>query len=136
MGDLRILSIEEILAVNDTPTQVIPAPLWGADGAVEIRALSKADIMAINAGATVATPAGGTTIQNDRLEQLMFQKAVVDPPLTLAQVEALWLKSFRAVQPIMLAIYRLNRMDAEAAEEVDAFPGAAPDAAAAGAQAG
>ena len=82
VANVRMLTVEDILAADDIAEAVIEVPEWG--GSVRIRAFSKAVEQRLR------TESGGATdFDTDRFEMLLFIEGVVDPKFTVEQLDAL-----------------------------------------------
>lgn len=103
----RILTVEEILARTELPTEEVDVPEWG--GIVKVRGFTKQEQIDIRNAATVADE-----IDMGKVELLMLVKGVVEPSFTDAQVGQLAALAAGVVDRILLVITRLSGMDAEA----------------------
>lgn len=116
---VRVLSVEEVLAVDDRPERVVEVPEWG--GAVRIKALSLGQLQDIRTRATV-----GGEVDEAKSTLYMLQEGIVEPRLTEAQVEMLRQKSVPAIVRLLTAISELSAVDEASQRAAEArFPGPA-----------
>lgn len=118
---MRILSVEEILAAQDLQEKVVPVPEWGEDAGVLIRAFARNRIAEMREAATIVGPGGKRTVDNVRLELLMFIYGVVEPSFTAEHYDALSAKSYLATTRVIKEILEISGMadDAVKKEEID-----------------
>lgn len=109
---LLMLSIEDILAVDDRPTEVVDIPEWG--GAVRIRGLSMEEVHGMRKKATV-----GMVIDEDLLSRLSVLATVVEPKFSEDQLGLLWSKSAAAIVRVMGAVTRISGLDRLAADRAE-----------------
>lgn len=117
VSDIRILSVEDILSVDDLPEEVVPVPEW--NGHVRIKGFSKQKQMAIR------EEAGGIGDGFDisKFEMLVFVYGVIDPQFTSEQMGVLKDKSAMVVDRILARIMELAGLTEEAREAAKAtFP--------------
>jgi 2,4-dienoyl-CoA reductase-like NADH-dependent reductase (Old Yellow Enzyme family) len=101
----RLLTEEDILAVDDIETEVVPVPEWG--GSVRLRGLSLDEVLEARKGAT-----GDTAAMSVRL----LAAAFAEPKLSEAAVAALGRKSASVVTRLLQVATRLSGIDAEAVQ--------------------
>ena len=92
----NILTVEEIVAADDRPTEEVHVPEWG--GYVRIRAFSKAQQLALRN--LSKNPETGELDQN-LLEMYMAVEGIVEPKFTLEQMSLLADKSTPAVDRVI-----------------------------------
>lgn len=99
----HILSAAEIFAAQDIEERTVPVPQWG--GSVKIRTFSKRQASDMTKRATVKDRhTGKESVDNDRLEALLFSEGIVDPKFTVDDYEQLQDKSAVAISVILRAI--------------------------------
>lgn len=106
---VKMLSIDDILAVQDVQERVVEVPEWG--GAVRIRGMTKArrEVLVKRATLKHATQfqkAG--ELDAGYFEMLMLVESVVDPKLEIAHIPLLKEKSVAAIDRISRAVLDLN----------------------------
>jgi hypothetical protein len=107
----KILSFDEIEAVDDRPVETIDVPEWG--GAVQIRKLSKAQV-------TEATKAAKTADGMDAAKWIdhLVCLSLVAPVIVPEQLPTLREKSNTAVERIHSKVMELNGIGGAALEAV------------------
>jgi len=113
---LKLLSVEDILSVDDLPEQVIDVPEWG--GQVRVKAFSKARELAIR------NEAGGVDgLDNEKFEMLLFVYGVIDPVFTSEQVGLLKEKNGRVIDRVITRIMEMSGLTEEARQKAKStFP--------------
>lgn len=103
----QYLTAQAILAADDIPTEDVEVPEWG--GAVRMRGLTLGEVMDVRKAA-----------EGDERQVVIHTLAValVQPPMTLAEAEALLSKSGAVVQRLMLRITALNQVAPDGTPEV------------------
>lgn len=94
---MATLTIDQILAAQDVPTEVVPVSEWGGD--VVVRGLTRKDFDALK---------GVTKDDAAELEIAMLVACVVEPALSREQAIALREKSLVAFSKVAKAIGRVN----------------------------
>jgi hypothetical protein len=111
----EFLTIDQILAANDLPGEVVEVPEWG--GKVKVQGLSRASYDAIAKAAEVSVPAtgpgqvAGTKRDDDKFSDLLFVACVVEPNFTEEHIPALRTKSLGALNRVYQAIGRVLQTD-------------------------
>jgi hypothetical protein len=111
------LTVEQILAVDDIPTETVLIPEWG--GAVKVRGLSRAAYDAIGKAAEVVSAPTGpgqepkVTRDDEKFSDALFLACVVEPKFTEAHLPALRQKSLGALNKVFEAIGRVLKTDVE-----------------------
>lgn len=112
---IKILTVEEIDAVDDLPEKVVLIPEWGEGVGVRVKALTeqqRADVI------TRATVRGEV---DARLADLYgIVESVVEPRFTDKQVEILMRKNAAAIDRIKSGMMELNGLNAEALAAIEA----------------
>lgn len=119
-ADPRILTWEEIVAVQDLGEETVLMPEWGDNVAVRIRGLSMDDLYkARKAAAAVEDP-----IEKNAILDMMFLKlGIVEPEMPDAALDVLRQKSSDAIPRLIKRIAALNGSTKEAlAAAVAGFP--------------
>jgi hypothetical protein len=109
----KILTVEEILAVEDLREKVVEVPEWG--GCVKVRGLSKAESQRINREAMDDQG----NLDMGKWEMLMAHAAIVEPTFESAQVEALKEKSAIAVNRVVAAALEVSGLGGDALTEAE-----------------
>jgi hypothetical protein len=118
---MAILSIEQILAADDIPSEVVQVPEWG--GEVKVRGLSRAAFDAITKAAEVIIPATGpgqqptTGRDDDKFAEHLFLACVIEPKFSEEHLELLKDKSVAALNRVYEAIGRVLQTDVNAAKK-------------------
>lgn len=126
MGEF--LTIDQILAADDLPTEVVEVPEWG--GKVKVMGLSRAAYDGIAREAEVSVPAtgpgqvAGTKRDDDKFSDLLFLACVVEPKFTEAHIPALRGKSLGALNRVYQAIGRVLQTEVEPAKSASGAQGA------------
>jgi hypothetical protein len=113
----EFLSVEQILAANDLPSEIVDVPEWG--GRVKIQGLSRASYDAIAKAAEVTVPATGpgqqatTRRDDDKFSDLLFVACVVEPKFTTEHIPALRGKSLGALNRVYQGIGRVLQTEVE-----------------------
>jgi hypothetical protein len=113
----EFLSVEQILAANDLPSEIVDVPEWG--GKVRIQGLSRASYDAIAKAAEVTVPATGpgqqatTRRDDDKFSDLLFVACVVEPKFTTEHIPALRGKSLGALNRVYQGIGRVLQTEVE-----------------------
>lgn len=113
----EFLTIDEILAANDLPTEVVEVPEWG--GSIKVQGLSRAAYDAIAKAAEVAVPAtgpgqvAGSKRDDDKFSDLLFLNCVIEPKFTEDHIPALRGKSLGALNRVYQAIGRVLQTEVE-----------------------
>jgi hypothetical protein len=124
----EFLTIDQILAANDLPTEVVEVPEWG--GRVKVQGLSRASYDAIAKAAEVTVPAtgpgqqAGTKRDDDKFSDLLFVACVVEPRFTDEHIPALRDKSLGALNRVYQAIGRVLQTDVTPAKSTAGAEGA------------
>jgi len=124
----EFLTIDQILAANDLPTEVVEVPEWG--GRVKVQGLSRASYDAIAKAAEVTVPAtgpgqqAGTKRDDDKFSDLLFLACVVEPKFTDEHIPALRNKSLGALNRVYQAIGRVLQTDVTPAKSTAGAEGA------------
>jgi hypothetical protein len=111
----EFLSIDQILAANDLPSEVVEVPEWG--GKVKVQGLSRAAYDDIAKAAEVAVPAtgpgqqAGTKRDDDKFSDLLFLACVTEPKFAEEHIPALRGKSLGALNRVYQAIGRVLQTD-------------------------
>lgn len=111
------LTVDQILAVNDLPSEVVEVPEWG--GKVKVQGLSRAAYDGIAKAAEVAVaPTGpgqqaGTKRDDDKFSDLLFLACVVEPQFSEDHIPALRGKSLAALNRVYQAIGRVLQTEVE-----------------------
>lgn len=118
---LRLLTLEDIVAIDDLPERDVYVEEWG--GSVKVKAMPKGKVFDLR---DQAMPGGE---MNDRLfEMLLVVHGVIEPQFTPEHVGMLQTKSNAALDTILKVVLEINGMDKEATKraksEFPAEPGA------------
>lgn len=125
---MQFLTVDQILAASDLPTEVVQVPEWG--GAVKVQGLSRAAYDAIAKAAEVTVPAtgpgqvAGTKRDDDKFSDLLFLACVIEPVFTEDHIPALRGKSLGALNRVYQAIGRVLQTEVEPAKSPSGTPGA------------
>lgn len=101
-NELKILSVEEILAAQDQKEEIIPCPEWG--GAVKIRTYT----LAVRRKIRDQAFGKDGKLDIDQYEKLRWLHAVVEPRFTEEQYDRLKDKAALPFNRVMDAIIRLT----------------------------
>lgn len=113
----EFLTVEQILAANDIPTETVDVPEWG--GRVKVQGLSRAAFDAVGKAAEVSVPATGpgqqatTRRDEEKFSEALFIACVVEPKFTEEHLPALRQKSLGALNRVYQAIGRILQTDVE-----------------------
>ena len=124
----EFLTVDQILAANDLPTEIVEVPEWG--GKVKVQGLSRASYDAIAKAAEVSVPAtgpgqvAGTKRDDDKFSDLLFVSCVVEPNFTEEHIPALRNKSLGALNRVYQAIGRVLQTDVTPAKSPSSETGA------------
>jgi len=105
-----LLTAEQILGADDREERVIEVPEWG--GSVRVRAFSKAEEHRMRKLAMVKNE-----VDTCRMQMLMVITGMVQPKLSLDQIEALSHKSQAAIDRILLVLMDISGMKREAVDD-------------------
>lgn len=125
---MTFLTIDQILAANDLPTEAVEVPEWG--GSVKVQGLSRAAYDAIAKAAEVAVPptgpgqVAGTKRDDDKFSDLLFLACVVEPQFAEEHIPALRGKSLGALNRVYQAIGRVLQTDVTPAKSATGEAGA------------
>lgn len=116
MSELRILSVEDVLAAPDVEEIVYEVPEWG--GAVRIRGLSLERISFLRRQATTAGRP-----DNDKFESFLFRDCLVEPQLSPEQYAVLRKKPAGPLSRMMAKMMELCGLSDSAVADAEAtFP--------------
>lgn len=124
----EFLTIDQILAANDIPTETVDVPEWG--GRVKVQGLSRAAFDAVGKAAEVVVPATGpgqqatTRRDDDKFSEALFLACVVEPKFSEEHLPALRNKSLGALNRVYQAIGRVLQTDVEPVKSAVVTPGA------------
>lgn len=116
----EFLTIDQILAADDLPSEVVDVPEWG--GKVKVQGLSRASYDAIAKAAEVTVPPtgpgqqAGTRRDDDKFSDLLFLACVVEPKFTEDHIPALRGKSMAALNRVYQGIGRVLQTEVEPAK--------------------
>jgi hypothetical protein len=110
----KVLSVEDILKASDVKEKEIYVEEW--KGTVKIRGLTKEAELRIR---KEAEKGGG--IDEALFEKLLFKECVVEPKLTLEQVEEVFKKSSNAVNKVLLEIVNISGLYSIDSKDVKDF---------------
>lgn len=112
------LSAEDIWAARDIAEEVVEMPEWG--GRVKIRALTIRKSLELQKQAQVWNQRTRSYDQDtDKLYMLLLLHGIVEPALTLDDLERLAEKSAVSTTRIVTAIQRVSGLSEEAVREAD-----------------
>ena len=113
---MRILSADEIFAVNDIEERTVPVPQWG--GAVVIRSLTQEQAGKLRKKATYKDRVTKQDlIDNDMLEAMLFTESIVQPKFSLDDYEKLQQKSMAVMAMLMREIMSASGLSDESVKE-------------------
>lgn len=118
---MAILSVDQILAVDDIPTEVVSVPEWG--GEVRVKGLSRAAFDKITKASEIIIPPTGpgqqpqTGRDDEKFSEQLFLACVVEPQFDEAHLEMLKDKSVAALNRVYEAIGRVLQTDVNAAKK-------------------
>jgi hypothetical protein len=122
----HILSADEIFAAKDIEERTVDVPQWG--GAVRIRTFSKRQATDMSKRATVKDRhTGKESVDNDRLEALLFAEGIIEPKFTVDDYEQLQEKSAVAISVILRAIMDASGLSEAATTEAIKSASEQPD---------
>lgn len=104
----RLLTAEDIVAVDDVPTETVDVPEWG--GSVVLRGLTLEEVLALRGDAE------GAAKDPTALSVKMLTASFADPVLTPEQAAVLVKKSATVVARLMQKASRLSGVDEEAVQ--------------------
>jgi len=107
----RILSFEEIMAIDDISKEEVFIPQWNTK--VKIKELTKAARDRLSKQATI-----NGQVDTDKLQILMLAECLEEPKITVEQAQQLWEKSAAAVDKILFAILDINGLSELAQKEI------------------
>lgn len=110
----RVLSLEEIMAVDDITEKQVEIPEWG--GSVIVKSISHRDMRAISKSA------GGDEdeeISEEEIEKWVFIKGMVQPQVDEAAYEKLIDKSTGAISKILTEILGRSKSGDEATKKAE-----------------
>lgn len=110
----RIPSREEILALDDLPTEMVPVPEWGADVAVQVRGMSAEE--RLQWSKKINGPDGKTDVEKAQIYAIIV--GVVEPQFTMEDYDALKKKSGAALDRISRVWMRLSGLGEREAAEI------------------
>jgi hypothetical protein len=105
-----ILTVEAILAVPDTTTEIVQMPEWG--GAVKVIGLTKRQQVDIRRAAMV-----DGEVDAEKVQAGIFREGVLEPRFTEEQMGALFDKNAGLVDRVLMVIMRLSGMEEGAVKE-------------------
>lgn len=109
------LTVDQILAASDIPTEIVPVPEWGGD--VKVQGLSRAAYDAIGEASEVAVtgPNGRAEKKRDekKFSDLLFLACVAEPKFSEEHLPALAEKSLGALNRVYEAIGRVLKTDVQ-----------------------
>jgi len=115
-NNLRILSADEIFAVNDIQEITVPVPQWG--GAVVIRSLTQEQAGKLRKKATYKDRVTKQDlIDNDMLEAMLFTESIVQPKFSLDDYEKLQQKSMAVMAMLMREIMSASGLSDESVKD-------------------
>ena len=115
-NNLRILSADEIFAVNDIQEITVPVPQWG--GAVVIRSLTQEQAGKLRKKATYKDRVTKQDlIDNDMLEAMLFTESIVQPKFSLDDYEKLQKKSMAVMAMLMREIMSASGLSDESVKD-------------------
>jgi hypothetical protein len=110
-AQLRIITLEELAAVQDVETELVPVPEWGERAAVKIRGLTKAAQNRVRAKAILKGRNGQQDqVDQDKLDMYMLLEGMVEPALAPKDFDLLRRRQAGVIDRILLAICRLSGM--------------------------
>jgi hypothetical protein len=118
---MEFLSVEQILAADDIPSEVVDVPEWG--GKVKVKGLTRGAFDRVNKASEIVIPATGPgqrpTTQRDegKFAEMLFLECVVEPKFNEEHIAALADKSVAALNRVYEAISRVIRTDVDAAKK-------------------
>ena len=118
---MAILSVEQILAADDIPSETVSVPEWG--GEVKVRGLSRATFDKITKASEVVIPATGpgqspgVGRDDARFSEQLFLACVVEPQFKEEHLSVLKEKSISALNRVYEAIGRVLQTDVQAAKK-------------------
>ena len=122
----HILSAAEIFAAQDIEERTVDIPQWG--GAVRIRTFSKRQASEMTKRATVKDKyTGKESVDNDKLEALLFTEGIIDPEFSVDDYEQLQEKSAVAISVILRAIMDASGLSEAATTEAIKSASEQPD---------
>ena len=116
--ELKILSVEDILAAPDIREQIVEVAEWG--GSVRIRSFSKKRQQELRHQAEVPDRGGRRRIDNDKLEMMLFIHGVVEPIFMENHYAQLREKSAGAMDRVLKAVMDLSGLRDTAVTEAEA----------------
>ena len=123
---VRILTADDIWAVDDIEERVVPVPQW--NGAVRIRTLSQKQANELRRRATRRNAINGKDeIDNDLLEALLFTEGVIEPQFTMADYGKLQQKSMAAMSLILREVMDASGLTDAAVREATKSPNGQPN---------
>lgn len=112
--ELKILSFDEILAAADITEEVVDMREFGWEGAVKIRALTKAQQQRVRGKAMFRTRSGEEDYDRSKIEMYLLAEGVVEPKMTYASVEKLKAKNAGALDKITTRITIISGLTPDA----------------------
>jgi hypothetical protein len=100
----KILSLNEILAVEDVTERTVPVPQWG--GSVVVRSITKRQMKEIKE----QSRDNDGELQEDLVEKAIFMHGLINPEVDEAGYEKLLDKSAAAVDTITKAILESSKL--------------------------
>lgn len=118
---MALLSVDQILAADDIPSEVVDVPEWG--GQVKVRGLSRGAFERITKASEIVIPATGPGQQaqvvkdEKKFSEQLFLSCVVEPQFNESHIEPLRDKSISALNRVYEAIARVLQTDVNAAKK-------------------
>jgi hypothetical protein len=103
VGEHNILTVEDIVAADDRPSEEVHVPEWG--GYVRVRAFSKQQQLDLR---RLARDPETGALDQDRLEMLMAVTGIVEPQFTVEQMSVLADKSTSAIDRVIARLLVLS----------------------------
>ncbi len=106
---MAMLTFQNIMEADDITEKVVPIPEWGGD--VKIKSISHRKMREIKSAA------GEDDIDEDFIEKQIILKGLVEPALTIEEVEMLFDKNTKAVTTILNSILGNSKEKKDAVKE-------------------
>lgn len=117
---MAILSVAEIMQVQDITEQEVPVPQWG--GSVIVRSISHREMREIKKKIAASTGEDGE-VNEDDVEKYVLLKGMINPTISEEEYEHLLEKSTQAITTILTAILSTSKTSPEAVKQEErTFP--------------
>lgn len=111
----KVLSFAEIIESDDIDVEPVFIAAWG--GSVMVKVFTKAEAQEIRRKMGEVSEINGGKIDGDAFERLVIQTGLAEPKISDEQYTLLLGKSNSAVEELVKAITKINKMDGDSEEK-------------------